>query len=51
LSGPGSGSIAVAESTAAAALTARFEEVLARWAEERRELEPAPAGEHDVSMR
>ena len=41
LSGPDGGSIAVEESTAAAALTARFEEVLAQREEDRRELEAA----------
>ena len=39
LSGPDGGSIAVEESTMAAALTLRFEEVMARREEERRELE------------
>jgi hypothetical protein len=39
LTGPNGGSIAVEERTAAAALTARFEEVLAQREEERRELE------------
>ena len=39
LSGPDGGPIAIEESTMAAALTKRFEEVLAREEEERRELE------------
>jgi hypothetical protein len=41
LTGPDGGSIAVEESTMAAALAARFQEVLDRRAEERRELEAA----------
>lgn len=53
LTGPDGGSIAVEESTMAAALTARFEEVLAQQEEERRELEAAglDPDEDDVSMR